>query len=275
MSDPCFHSRLAVGRLRHRRFLPRWHAFDYRVWMLWLDLDELPALLARTPGFGTRRGAPARFRREDYLAPHELPLADAVRARLTTELGSAPTGPVRMLSQIRLFGVLFNPLTLYYAYDAHGRLRAVLAEVTNTPWRERQVYACRVDPERHSHRAEFDKRLHVSPFNPMEMRYYWRFNTPRSASSHCPSSHSPSSHSAKSNGRLMMHMETWHEEARHFDATLTLTLKPATRTALVAELIKHPGMTLKTLITIHWQALRLWLKRTPIHDHPGRETPSS
>jgi len=260
MNDPCIHSRLAVGHLRHRRFLPRWHAFDYRVWMLWLDLDELPALLARTPGFGTRRGALARYRREDYLAPHELPLADAVRARLTEELGSAPDGPIRMLSQIRLFGMLFNPLTLYYAYDRQDKLQAVLGEVTNTPWRERQVYACWVDPERHSQQAAFDKRLHVSPFNPMAMRYHWRFNTPLFQTP---------------DGRLMMHMETWHEDARHFDATLTLTLKPATRTALMAELIKHPGMTLKTIVTIHWQALRLWLKRIPIHDHPERETPSS
>lgn len=254
LSDACPHSRLAVGHLRHRRFLPRWHAFDYRVWMLWLDLDELPTLLARTPGFGTRRGALARFRREDYLAPHDLPLSDAVRARLREELGSAPDGPIRMLSQIRLFGMLFNPLTLYYAYDRQGQLQAVLGEVTNTPWRERQVYACRVDPTRHTQQAAFDKRLHVSPFNPMQMRYHWRFNSPAA--------------------RLLMHMETWHQDARHFDATLTLTLKPATRAALVAELIKHPGMTLKTIVTIHWQALRLWLKRTPIYDHPGRETSS-
>lgn len=254
LNDACPHSRLAVGHLRHRRFLPRWHAFDYRVWMLWLDLDELPALLARTPGFGTRRGALARFRREDYLAPHDLPLSDAVRARLREELGSAPTGPIRMLSQVRLFGMLFNPLTLYYAYDDEERLQAVLGEVTNTPWRERQVYACRVDPTRHTQQAAFDKRLHVSPFNPMQMRYHWRFNSPEA--------------------RLLMHMETWHQDARHFDATLTLTLKPATRGALVMELVKHPGMTLKTIVTIHWQALRLWLKRTPIHDHPGRETSS-
>lgn len=267
MSESVIHSRLAVGQLRHRRFVPRWHAFDYRVWMLWLDLDELPTLLARTPGFGTRRGAIARFRREDYLAPHDLPLADAVRARLRTELGSAPEGPIRMLSQVRLFGMLFNPLTLYYAYDRQDRLQAVLGEVTNTPWRERHVYACRVDPERHSHRAEFDKKLHVSPFNPMEMRYRWRFNAPRPAAS--------TSRLDAPNERLMMHMETRHEDALHFDATLTLALQPATRAALVGELVKHPGMTLKTIVTIHWQALRLWLKRTPIHDHPGRERPSS
>lgn len=274
MSDSLTHSRLAVGHLRHRRFVPRWHAFDYRVWMLWLDLDELPTLLTRTPGFGTRRGAIARFRREDYLAPHDLPLADAVRARLETELGSAPDGPIRMLSQVRLFGMLFNPLTLYYAYDRHDRLQAVLGEVTNTPWRERQVYACWVDPARHAHRAEFDKKLHVSPFNPMDMRYRWRFNAPGTGTS-TTSFRPDAARRAPADERLMMHMETRHEDALHFDATLTLTLKPATRAALVGELIKHPGMTLKTIVTIHWQALRLWLKRTPIHDHPGRETPSS
>ncbi|KFF50279.1 hypothetical protein GY26_03055 [Gammaproteobacteria bacterium MFB021] len=258
-----WHSRLATGQLRHRRFVPTQHRFDYRVWMLWLDLDELPALLARTPGFGTRRYAPARFRREDYLAPHALPLAAAVRQRLREELGEElgkemgeeldeiTDGPIRMLTQLRLFGVLFNPLTLYYVYDRHERLRAVLGEVTNTPWGERQVYACRVDDTRHLCQAQFDKRLHVSPFNPMSMTYRWRFNRP--------------------DERLLMHMETWAEAARHFDATLTLSLAPATRRALVGELLRHPLMTLKTIAAIHWQALRLWLKRTPIHDHPGRE----
>ena len=125
-----WHSRLATGQLRHRRFIPTQHRFDYRVWMLWLDLDELPALLARTPGFGTRRYAPARFRREDYLAPHALPLADAVRQRLSEELGEelgeelseVTDGPIRMLTQLRLFGVLSNPLTLYYVYDRHEQI---------------------------------------------------------------------------------------------------------------------------------------------------------
>ncbi|RTR01524.1 DUF1365 domain-containing protein [Halomonas nitroreducens] len=247
-------SRIYRGWLRHRRFLPRHHAFRYRLWMAWLDLDELPELFDGVPGFSARRPALARFRREDYLAPHDRPLKDAVRGELQRQLGSAPDGRICLLTQLRTLGVGFNPVSLYYAYDARGELRALLGEVSNTPWGERTTYACTVEPRRHGHRAEFDKAMHVSPFNPMDMRYRWCFNAPGEA--------------------LTMHMETWQGEARHFDATLTLEARPATRGVLVATLARQPWMALKTLAGIHFEALRLWLKRVPLHAHPHREETS-
>ena len=248
------HSRVAWGTLRHRRFTPRPHAFTYRVWMAWLDLDELPALFDALPGFSARRMALARFRREDYLGPARLPLKTAVRQRLHAELGELPDGPIRMLTQLRLCGVGFNPITLYYAYDREERLCAILGEVTNTPWRERQVYASRVTPTRHVHAAHFDKALHVSPFNPMDMRYRWRFNTP--------------------GAHLSMHMDVWRDATRHFDATLTLTFAPAGRRAWLAALARAPWMSLKTLAAIHFEAVRLWCKRVPLFSHPRREEKS-
>lgn len=247
-------SRIYRGQLRHRRFLPRHHAFTYRVWMAWLDLDELPDLFDGVPGFSARRPALARFRREDYLAPHDRPLKQAVREELERQLGWAPEGRVCVLTQLRTLGVGINPVSLYYAFDADDTLRAVLGEVTNVPWGERTRYACAVEPTRHSHAARFAKAMHVSPFNPMDMTYHWRFNTPET--------------------RLLMHMETWQGEACHFDATLTLEARPATRGVLLATLARQPWISLKTLAGIHFEALRLWLKRVPIHDHPGPD-PSS
>ena len=246
---PAPRSRVYRGTLRHRRFLPRSHAFTYRVWMAWLDLDELPGLFDGVPAFSARRRALARFRREDYLAPHDRPLKQVVREELEKQLGWAPDGRICLLTQLRLLGVGFNPISLYYAFDASGELRAVLGEVSNVPWGERIRYACAVDPERHSHAAEFAKAMHVSPFNPMEMTYRWRFNTPEA--------------------QLLMHMENWQAGERHFDATLTLVARPATRGELLRTLARQPWMSLKTLAGIHFEALRLWLKRVPIHDHPG------
>ncbi|SHF65976.1 hypothetical protein SAMN02745148_03227 [Modicisalibacter ilicicola DSM 19980] len=252
-------SRIYRGTLRHRRFLPRVHRFRYGLWMAWLDLDELPGLFEGVPGFSARRPALARFRREDYLAPHDMPLKEAVHDRLSRELGpeaaARADGAVRMLTQLRLCGIVFNPITLYYAYDRDERLQAVLGEVSNTPWGERHCYACRVEPARHRHRATFTKAMHVSPFNPMDMTYRWRFNTPGE--------------------HLYLHMENWKDERRHFDATLTLTARPATRGVLLASLARQPWLSLKTLAAIHFEALRLWLKRIPVFDHPKREeTPS-
>ncbi len=248
-------SRIYRGSLRHRRFLPRDHAFTYRVWMAWLDLDELPELFDGVPGFSARRRALASFRRDDHLRDdqtrRERPLKEAVRAELEKQLGFAPDGRICLLTQLRLLGVGFNPISLYYAFDAEGRLRAVLGEVSNVPWGERTRYACAVDPERHSHTAEFAKAMHVSPFNPMDMTYRWRFNAPGE--------------------QLLMHMENWKEGERHFDATLTLEASPATRGELLRTLLRQPWMSLKTLAGIHFEALRLWLKRVPIHDHPGSD----
>ncbi len=251
-------SRVYRGTLRHRRFLPREHAFTYRVWMVWLDLDELPSLFDGVPGFSLRRPAPARFRRQDYLAPHDQPLAEVARAEVVRQLGWAPLGRVCVLTQLRTFGAGFNPISLYYLHDRDsegGGLRAVLGEVTNTPWRERARYACRVDPERRWHAAQFDKRLHVSPFNAMDMTYRWRFDSPGE--------------------RLAMHMEVWREQQCHLDASLRLAGVPATRGALLAALARQPLMNLKSQAAIHLEALKLWAKGVPIHDHPLRKESSS
>ena len=248
-------SRIYRGTLRHRRFTPKSHAFSYQVWMAWLDLDELPDLFDKVPGFSARRPALARFRREDYLGPVDRPLKTAVREELVRQLGSAPTGRICVLTQLRTLGCMFNPISVYYAYDHLGRLAAVLSEVTNMPWRERTRYASAVDPSRHSHQARFDKDLHVSPFNPMDMTYRWKFNAPGET--------------------LFLHMENWREQQCHFDATLTLNASPATRGALIKALARQPWMGLKTVACIHFEALRLWLKRVPVYNHPKQRKETS
>lgn len=252
MSGP--RSCICYGTLRHRRFLPRPHQFTYRVWMMWLDLAELPELFDGVPGFSARRPALARFRREDHLTPGKRSLAEAAREEVARQLGHAPQGRVYLLTQLRTLGSGFNPISLYYLYhrdEEGGGLGAVLGEVTNTPWRERTRYACSVDAGRHGHRAEFTKALHVSPFLPLDMTYRWRFDTPGES--------------------LSLHMETWHNGQRHFDASLYLAMRPATRTALLVALARCPWMNLKTLAAIHFEALRLWAKGVPIHDHPQRK----
>ncbi|MCW4151291.1 MULTISPECIES: DUF1365 domain-containing protein [Halomonadaceae] len=248
------HSRVYRGTLRHRRFSPHAHRFDYQLWMAWLDLDELPTLFDGVPGFSARGAALARFRREDYLGPTDRPLATAVREELTRQLGSAPEGRICVLTQLRTLGAMFNPISMYYAYDRQGQLSAVLGEVTNMPWRERTCYACRVDSHRHSHHATFAKAMHVSPFNPMDMTYRWRFNTP--------------------GDQLLLHMENWQAGQRHFDATLTLEAAPATARVLLTTLARQPWISLKTITGIHFEALRLWLKRNPVYNHPKRKETS-
>ena len=129
------------GLVRHRRLGEVQHSFRYRVFMTLLDLDELPELFDRHPLYSARRPAPVRFRRSDYLGDPDVPLAESARRLVEARTGHRPEGPVRLLTHLRYLGRSFNPVSFYYLYDRAGeRVEAVIAEVTNIPWRERHAY---------------------------------------------------------------------------------------------------------------------------------------
>ena len=107
-------SALYEGWVRHRRLEPVRHDFRYRLFMAYLDLAELPELLDRVPLWSARRPAPAWFRRADYLSDEDL------RSALRRQTGESVEGPVRVLTHVRTFGHLFNPVSLYYCFDRDG-----------------------------------------------------------------------------------------------------------------------------------------------------------
>jgi len=249
-------SRLYEGVVRHRRHLPRPHEFRYRVAMPYLRLDEIPQICAASALWSDRRRALGEFRRSDFLGDASRPIDTAVRARVSEEIGVAPTGPIYMLANLRYFGLNMNPITCYYCYDAaETRLEYLVAEVTNTPWNERHSYVLPACGSGRFLHARFDKALHVSPFNPMDMRYHWRSNTPAS--------------------RLLVHLENHRGGDRVFDATLSLRARPLTRASLNRLLLRYPFMTAKVGLAIYWQALRLFLKGMPVYPHPGNEAPGA
>ena len=171
-------SAIYSGTIRHRRVQPDW-AFTHHLFMAYVDLDELPSLLG---GRLLRRGPGAlRFRRRDYLGPALLPLDVAVRDRVAELCGHRPAGPIRVLTQLRSFGLCFNPVSFYYCFEPgpEGELHSVLAEVTNTPWGERHSYLlAEGTPRSPVRRARFAKELHVSPFMGMDHVYDARATRP-------------------------------------------------------------------------------------------------
>jgi DUF1365 family protein len=243
-------SRIYKGWVEHRRMAPREHRFRYRMFMLYLDLAELPQLFDRTPFWSARRPALAWFKRSDFLGAAQVPLDEAVRDLVAERIGVRPAGPIRLLTHLRYFGYSMNPVSFYYCFDPSGKtLQTIVAEITNTPWKERHQYVLRVDgQDARLKRFEFGKDFHVSPFMPMDMQYHWSFSEPAD--------------------RLFVNMQNFKAKARIFDATLTLHRTALTPARLLLALVSYPLMTLKIIAAIHWQALRLWRKRVPVHDHP-------
>jgi DUF1365 family protein len=225
------------------------------MFMLYIDLAELPRLFDGIPLWSAKRPALAWFKRSDYLGPADVPLDRAVRDLVEAHRGARPAGPIRLLAHLRYFGYCMNPVSFYYCFDGSGRvLETIVAEITNTPWKERHCYVLPVaghgaSEGEGSRHFDFDKSFHVSPFLPMDMRYRWCFSQPLD--------------------RLFVNMQNFRHEERVFDATLTLRREPIGAAALLRVLASFPFMTLKIIAAIHWQALKLWLKRTPIYAHPS------
>lgn len=255
--NPGFASAIYTGQVRHRRFSPKAHAFNYRVFMMYLDTRELDAVFALSPFWSTKKWAPVHFARNDFhlgdnstIDKKNLPsVDDAVRATVLARAGIALTGPIRMLVNLRYWGFNMNPLSTYYCFDDSGtQLLAILAEVHNTPWNERHSYLLTGEDFEKKQHIAFRKEFHVSPFNPIAMDYRWSSTTPAQS--------------------LAIHLENWQHDQKIMDATLTLTREPITTTALNKILIRFPWMTVKVMAAIYWQAFKLWRKGVPIVDHP-------
>jgi DUF1365 family protein len=217
--------------------------------MVLVDLAELDEVFRNRWFWSTRRPALVWLRRADFLGDPATSLDEAVRQLVHERTGHRPAGAIRMLAQLRSFGSGFNPVTFYYCFSpGTGQVEAIVAEITNTPWGQRHAYVLPGPGDGSTSHQEFDKCFHVSPFMPMQQRYSWRFSQPGQ--------------------RLLVHMENLESGHRVFDATLALQRREITGTSLVAALFRFPASPLRTIRAIYWQALRLWMKRTPFHAHP-------
>jgi len=240
------------GELYHHRYLPRENKFTYKVFFMFLDLEELEHVFNGRWLWSVGRANVANFKRSDYLGPADIPLNQAVRDRVEQELGERPAGPIRMLTHLRYYGHCFNPVSFYYCYDAADtRVEYIVAEITNTPWRERHSYILSMKQKRDmgsDKHFQFAKAFHVSPFMDMEFLYDWHFEEPGES--------------------LHIHMTNFKEDNKFFEVVLTMQRREISSAALAWVLIRFPAMTIKVLSMIYWQAFCLWLKKTPYYDHP-------
>lgn len=233
--------------VRHRRVHPA-HEIRQRVRYSYLDLAEVDA--GRFPD----RTTSGRFDRRDHLDGTDRPLRPAVLDLVEERTGRRPDGPVRLLTQLRTMGWLFNPLSVYYCTTADGAdLDTLVLEVSNTPWHERHWYV--LGAEQVSGRGEpFAKSFHVSPFMPMDLTYRCRAPLPGSS--------------------LALRLELSRTdvdgvEHRVFDADLTgRQVGPGAATA--RRVVAGATQTVRVSAGIYAHAARLWSRGATFHGHPDR-----
>lgn len=245
-----------VGTLRHRRFTPERHAFTYSLFMPLLDIDRIPELMRISRVTSCNRWNWAAYDDRDHFGDPSQSLRQRVEASARAAGIALPDGPIFLLTHLRYAGYVFNPISLFYCYERSGVLSHVLAEVNNTYGGRQLYWLANEAVGRSAFRARAAKSLYVSPFIDVDVDYEFALTTPGES--------------------LVVHMNVRRSReaaaATHsqepaacvLDATLTLRHQPWTAGALRSALVRFPFMTAKVIASIHWQALRLYLKGLPV-----------
>ena len=235
-------SAIYQGNVVHRRFQVADHAFNYPIYFLGLDLDEVETIAEQFRFFSVNRFNLLNFKRSDYFGDPEQPLKDAVLDKVS-ELGGDPARIERVvfLGHARSLGFYFSPVNFYFCMTGDEAVYMV-AEVSNTPWNESHCYLVDLDTP-----GTNPKQFHVSPFMGMDMHYQWKI--------------------AYQQDHIVVHIENWNED-KLFEATLALRHQELTPGNLTKTLKQWPSMSLSILKGIYWQATRLAAKRVPFYSHP-------
>ena len=261
-------SAIYEGTVRHRRNAPKVHQFDFRFFMLLLDLDEIDSVFRWQPFWSAKRWSLCRFKAADHLKQFSSigNLRERAVAALANQGVEQPIGPIRLLTQLSYLGYTMNPVSFFYCYSLAGdRIEAVIAEVNNTPWGEQHLYVISADQltEKSTVRSkDIKKAFHVSPFFDLAMNYRMAFSVPGETLAVKIENHPLSPDSTDT--------EVPACPKKYFDVTMKLRRKKLSGWNLNGLLIKYPAISIQVVAGIYWQALRLYLKKIPFVPHPDK-----
>ena len=229
-----------TGQVMHHRLQPWGHGFRYRLALFRLDLDELPRLSRALRLLGVECARPLTYRAADHLS------TDDVRARVRTAGVTAPVARIELVTSLRVFGYVFNPVSFFFCYGTDEALLAVVCEVNNT-FGQRHVYVLPADEGQSVWHEK--KVFHVSPFFTLDGTYRFEFHVGRE--------------------HLEARIDLYRGGEAQFVSRLSLDRRPLTDASLLRMLVGYPLLTLRVIAAIHWQALRLWWKGAVYHPVPA------
>jgi uncharacterized protein len=242
---------LYFGKVMHARLKPVGHRFSYRVMSLLIDLDRLDAADRQSPLFGVNRAALYSFNEADHGDRDGSPLRTYAQVRAAEHGIDLTGGRVLLLCYPRLLGYTFNPLSVYFCYRADSGLALIIYEVRNT-FGDIHAYTLPVTPEAISGagiRQQHDKLFYVSPFIEMAMRYHFRVLPPGDS--------------------VKLRILETDRDGPLLAATFNGHRRVLNTLALLGSFFALPLAPVKIIAAIHWEALRLWLKRVRLVPRQG------
>jgi uncharacterized protein len=234
-----FSSCIYSGLITHKRFKPRKHFFSYKTFSLLIDLSEISKIENKLNFFSYNKFNILSFYNIDHGPRDGSSLTKWVKKTLAKAKINVDGGKIKLLCFPRFFGYVFNPLSVFYCYNKNLELKAVLYEVKNT-FNEQHTYVFRSKVSSNLIVHQCDKKFYVSPFIPMKTSYNFRLSKPKN-------SISITIRQTDINGPLLVAQQTGKK--------IKLNSKN-----LIFQFFKHPLMSFKVILAIHFEAFRLWIK---------------